>query len=338
MFQKLQVFREISAEISWNQWQKVEFNQRKRRDWWTENGDIRQKHTKEMDIKQHYLGFEPTTDEIAATLCAGPSHKPRRRPCTLLRVRYLGSIERASHCALLLEQAWWSRSCLFCCCHCALHSLIGANGFPWPPSSTCQHAVATHIQATMGTHVPAGVSGYQDHLGDILPHAPAAINSTPVTTSQQHLPAPWRRQQRAVAKLRASGSQSRLGTAPQTAWSASNPWCLKPKSLKRLHHPRAWRWKCNGSDLTGANGSLWALCNTWANALGQLLAALPALLDCLAAPTGADGALLQLGSTSPSASNALQEFQMDLLWPQWLGAQTGVNGSPVLPGSTWEAV
>ena len=61
-------------------------------------------------------------------------------------------------------------------------------------------------------------------------------------------------------------------------------------------------------------------------------------LDCLAAPTGVDGALLQLGSTSPSASNALQEFQMDLLWPQWLGAQTGVNGSPVLPGSTWEAV
>ena len=58
-----------------------------------------------MDVKKHYLGFEPTTDEIAATLCAGPTHKPLRRPCILLCVRYLGSIERASHCALLLEQA-----------------------------------------------------------------------------------------------------------------------------------------------------------------------------------------------------------------------------------------
>ena len=74
-----------------------------------------------------------------------------------------------------------------------------------------------------------------------------------------------------------------------------------------------------------------------ANALDQLLAALPVLPDCLAAPIGVDGALLQLGHTSPSASNALQEFQMDLLWPQWLAAPTGANGSPVLPGSTWEA-
>ena len=36
---------------------------------------------------------------------------------------------------------WWS-SCLFCCCHCALHSLIGVNGFPWPRSSMCQTAAA----------------------------------------------------------------------------------------------------------------------------------------------------------------------------------------------------
>ena len=69
----------------------------------------------------------------------------------------------------------------------------------------------------MGTHVPAGASGYQVHLGDILPNATTAIKSTLATTSPWHLPQLWQKQQKAVAKLRASGSQGRLGTALQIA-------------------------------------------------------------------------------------------------------------------------
>ena len=81
--------------------------------------------------------------------------------------------------------------------------------------------MATHIRATLGSHVPAGASGYQVHLGDLLPHAAAAMKSTPVSTNQQHLPL-WRKQ-RAVARLRASGSQGRRGTALPIARSAKNP-------------------------------------------------------------------------------------------------------------------
>ena len=69
----------------------------------------------------------------------------------------------------------------------------------------------------MDFHAPAGASGYQVHLGDILPNATAAIKSTLVTTSPWHLPQLWQKQQKAVAKLRASGSQGHLGTALQIA-------------------------------------------------------------------------------------------------------------------------
>ena len=53
-------------------------------------------------------------------------------------------------------------------------------------------------------------------------------------------------------------------------------------------------------------------------------------------PTGVDGAQYLLGSTSPSAGNALQDFQKEQ-WFQWLAARTGANGSPALPGRTWGA-
>ena len=61
-----------------------------------------------------------------------------------------------------------------------------------------------------------------------------------------------------------------------------------------------------GTDLTGASGSLWALCNTWAIALVQPL--VPPLGQQEVVPTGVDGALcISLGNTSPSAGNALLE-------------------------------
>jgi len=44
-----------------------------------------------------------------------------------------------------------------------------------------------------------------------------------------------------------------------------------------------------GTDLTGASGSLWALCNTWAIALVQPL--VPPLGQQEVVPTGVDGAL-----------------------------------------------
>lgn len=71
--------------------------------------------------------------------------------------------------------------------------------------------------ASYGYSCATGASGYQVHLGDILPNATAAIKSTLATTSPWHLPQLWQKQQKAVAKLRASGSQGRLGTALQIA-------------------------------------------------------------------------------------------------------------------------
>ena len=71
--------------------------------------------------------------------------------------------------------------------------------------------------ASYGYSCATGASGYQVHLGDILPNATAAIKSTLATTSPWHLPQLWQKEQKAVAKLRASGSQGRLGTALQIA-------------------------------------------------------------------------------------------------------------------------
>ena len=53
-------------------------------------------------------------------------------------------------------------------------------------------------------------------------------------------------------------------------------------------------------------------------------------------PTGVDGAQYQLGSTSPSAGNAFQDFQKEQRF-LWLAARTDATGSPDLPGRTWEA-
>ena len=57
--------------------------------------------TTEMDVNQHYLGLEPTTDEICCN-SLWRTHKPLRGHNKLLSVRYLGSIERAAiaHCCL----------------------------------------------------------------------------------------------------------------------------------------------------------------------------------------------------------------------------------------------
>ena len=78
-----------------------------------------------------------------------------------------------------------------------------------------------------------------------------------------------------------------------------------------------------------------ALCNTWAIALVQPLVP-PLGRRQEVVPTGVDGAQYQLGSTSPSAGNALQDFQKEQ-WFLWLAARTDATGSPDLPGRTWEA-
>ena len=207
---------------------------------------------------------------------------------------------------------------------------------PLPLNNMSQSALAISIQERLLMHAPAGASGCQRHLGVMLQTATAAIKSTQASTSQhrQHIQQSCWRPPVAV-KLLASGFQGHHGTAPPSASSVSNLWCLRPcRQLRCEVLSHAWRSECN--DRTGASGFLCHLCNMWPTATpGQL----QFLLHMEVVRTGVDGVQWHPGSTSLSANNALQHFQKDKQWLQLqqLAVNTGANGCLVLPGSTSEA-